>query len=63
MNIEDFEFGYSHLPRNKLEIFLINKENKNKYTLIISANSIPPPDWIFDRFLEDRGLKNFFIDV
>ena len=63
MNIQDFNFTTKQVGINQLECSVINKESNNKYTIIINANGIPPDDWIFARFLEDKKLQHFFVDI
>jgi hypothetical protein len=63
MGIEDFNFFTKQIGSNQLQCSLINKESNIKYSIIINANGTPPDSWIFDRFVEDRGLKNFWIDI
>ena len=63
MNIQDFNFTTKQVGINQLECSVISKESNNKYTIIINANGIPPNQWIFDRFMEDKGLKHFFVDI
>lgn len=63
MNIEDFNFSVNQIVPGLIECLLVNKQDNSKFGIIIKANGIPPNNWIFDRFLEDKKLKNFFVDI
>ncbi len=63
MKIEDFDFATKQVSKMQVECTLINRETKNKYGIIIRGNGIPPNEWIFDRFIEDRKMQRFFVDI
>lgn len=63
MNIEEFDFSIKEKAPGFAECILINRESKVRFGIIIRANGLPPNNWVFDRFLEDRKLQNFFVDI
>jgi hypothetical protein len=63
MKIEDFDFATKQISNSHVECILINRESKIKFGAIIQANGMPPNEWVFSKFLEDKRMNHFFIDI